>query len=387
MTLWDDGMFFGVAWADALIRLLVVVLFMTVTVMLLIWLERKFVARIQQRMGPTRTGPIGLLQSVADAGKLIAKEDVRPTTADKLTFELAPFVFFVPIFLGWVVVPFSENVGVRVDLPLGLFFIVAMASVSILGMLMAGLGSDSKYALLGGIRAIAQMISYEIPLVLSILAVAMMAQSMDIGTIIEGQGRVPNLVWQPLGFFIFMVAVTAELARRPFDLPVAESELVGGPHVEYSGIRWSMFFLAEYTNLFLLSLLGQAIFLGGYEWPLGSDIGWGWQIALTFIKTTIFILVFMWIGGTFPRLRIDQLMAYAWKVLIPLSLVQIFITGLTKVYEWPDAVMGVASGIVLLLSFFAVQRAVRQGGRLPRDERLAYIRARQEAMRQARALQ
>jgi NADH-quinone oxidoreductase subunit H len=387
MTLWDDGMFFGVAWADALIRLLIVVLFMTVTVMLLIWLERKFVARIQQRMGPTRTGPIGLLQSVADAGKLIAKEDVRPSTADKLAFELAPFVFFVPIFLGWVVVPFSEDIGVRVDLPLGLFFILAMASVSILGMLMAGVGSDSKYALLGGIRAIAQMISYEIPLVLSVLAVAMMAQSMDIGAIIEGQGRVPNLVWQPLGFFIFMVAVTAELARRPFDLPVAESELVGGPHVEYSGIRWSMFFLAEYTNLFLLSLLGQAIFLGGYEWPLGSEIGWGWQLALTVIKTTVFILVFMWIGGTFPRLRIDQLMSYAWKVLIPLSLVQIFITGLTKVYELQDVVMGVASGIVLLLSFFAVQRAVRQGGRLPREERLAYIRARQEAMRQARALQ
>lgn len=387
MTLWDDGMFFGVAWADALIRLLIVVLFMTVTVMLLIWLERKVVARIQQRLGPTRTGPIGLLQSVADAGKLIAKEDVRPSTADKLAFELAPFVFFVPIFLGWVVVPFSKDIGVRVDLPLGLFFILAMASVSILGMLMAGVGSDSKYALLGGIRAIAQMISYEIPLVLSVLAVAMMAQTMDIGTLIEGQGRVPNLVWQPLGFFIFMVAVTAELARRPFDLPVAESELVGGPHVEYSGIRWSMFFLAEYTNLFILSLLGQAIFLGGYEWPLGSEWGWGWQLALTVIKTTVFILVFMWIGGTFPRLRIDQLMSYAWKLLIPLSLVQIFITGVTKVYDWPDVVMGVASGIVLLLSFLAVQRALRQGGRLPREERLAYIRARQEAMRQARALQ
>jgi NADH-quinone oxidoreductase subunit H len=224
-------------------------------------------------------------------------------------------------------------------------------------------------------------------LVLSVLAVGMMAQTLDIRAIIEGQDLVPNLVWQPLGFFIFMVAVTAELARRPFDLPVAESELVGGPHVEYSGIRWSMWMLAEYTNLFILSLLGQAIFLGGYAWPLGNEWGWGWQLALTFIKTTAFILLFMWIGGTFPRLRIDQLMAYAWKALIPLSLVQIFITGLTKVYGWPDVVMGVASAVVLLLSFVVVQRGLRQGGRRPREERLAYLRARQEAMRQARAVQ
>jgi NADH-quinone oxidoreductase subunit H len=390
MTLWEDGMFFGVAWADALIRLLIVVGFMTVTVMMLIWLERKFVARIQQRLGPTRTGPAGLLQSVADAGKLLAKEDVRPSTADRLSFELAPFVFFVPIFLGFVVVPFSPDIGVRVSLPLGLFFILAVASVSIVGMVMAGLGSDSKYALLGGLRAVAQMISYEIPLVLSVLAVAMMAQSMDLTQIIEGQGGAPNILWQPLGFFIFVVAVAAELARRPFDLPVAESELVGGPHVEYSGIRWSMWMLAEYANLFILSLLGQALFLGGYAWPLGTgdgDLLWIWQVVLTFIKTTAFILLFMWIGGTFPRLRIDQLMAYAWKVLIPLTFVQIFIAGVVKVYDWPDAVMGVLSGIVLLASFWVVRRAVRQGGRRPREERLALLRARQEALHAARAVQ
>jgi len=387
LSLWDDGLFFGSNWADALIRLLIIVLFMTVTVMMLIWLERKFVARIQQRMGPTRTGPIGLLQSVADAGKLIAKEDVRPLTADGLVFQLAPFVFFVPIFLGFVVIPFTRQVGVRgvgtdagnYALPLGLFFLIAVSSVSIVGMLMAGLSSDNKYALLGGLRAVAQMISYEIPLVLSVLAVAMMAGSLDLRVISEGQSTVPNIVWQPLGFFIFMTAATAEMARRPFDLPVAESELVGGPHVEYSGIRWSMFFLGEYANLFILSAFASVIFLGGYAFPFGLDWGWGWQLALMVIKTTVFILVFMWIGATFARMRIDQLMAFAWKVLIPLTFVQIFITGLIKVYSWPDVIMGVTSAGALVLASVVVRRSVKTSTRWTREQRLAYLRARRAA--------
>ena len=374
------GYAFGIAWLDALIRLVSIVGFMTVTAMFLIWLERKFVARIQQRLGPTRTGPMGLLQSVADAGKLLTKEDLRPTTADRWVFELAPFVFFVPVFLSFVVIPFTRDLGVRSGLSLGLFFMVAVPSVSIVGMLMAGLASDNKYALLGGLRSVAQMISYEIPLVLSVLAVALMAQSLDLREITEQQDVVPNIVWQPLGFFIFMTAATAELARRPFDLPVAESELVGGPHVEYSGIRWSMFFLAEYTNLFILSAFGSVLFLGGYAWPFGLDWGWGWQFILTFIKTSLLILTFMWIGATFPRLRIDQLMAYAWKVLIPLTFVQIFITGLVKVYGWPDIVMTVASLAALGIAFWAVRRGVRRSVRAPREERLAYLRRRGAAV-------
>lgn len=376
ISLYEDDLIFGIAWLDAVIRLLAVVGFMTVTVMMLIWLERKFVGRIQQRLGPTRTGPMGLLQSVADAGKLLTKEDLRPTTADRWVFELAPFAFFVPIFLGFVVIPFTADIGVRVALPLGLFFIVAVSSVSIVGMLMAGIASDNKYALLGGVRAVAQMISYEIPLVLSVLAVAMLARTMDLRGIVEGQNAVPNIVWQPLGFFIFIVASTAEMARRPFDLPVAESELVGGPHVEYSGIRWSMFMLAEYANLFILSAFGSVLFLGGYQWPMGTEWGWGWQLVLTFAKTTLLILVFMWIGATFPRLRIDQLMAYAWKVLIPLTFVQIFITGLVMTYDWPDVVMGVASLIALLFAFWGVRRSVKTSTRPSREERLAYLRRR-----------
>ncbi len=378
-TWWKNGMFFGQAWADALVRLVIVVAFMTVTVMLLIWLERKLVARIQQRLGPTRTGPMGLLQSVADAIKLLAKEDLRPLTADRWVFELAPFVFFVLAFLTFVVLPFTEDLGIRAGLPLGLFFIVAVSSVSIVGMLMAGLASDSKYALLGGLRSVAQMISYELPLVLSVLSVAMMAGTMDLREIVRAQDRVPYLLWQPLAFFIFMTASTAELARRPFDLPVAESELVGGPHVEYSGIRWSMFMLAEYTNLFILSAFGSVMFLGGYAWPFGLDWGWPWQVVLTFVKTTLLILVFMWIGATFPRLRIDQLMAYAWKVLIPLAFLQVFITGLVKVYGWPDIAITIPSALALIGAAVVVRKRLRYTVRRPREERLAYLRARAAA--------
>jgi NADH-quinone oxidoreductase subunit H len=390
LSLWEDELFFGTQWADALIRLALIVGFMTVTAMMLIWLERKFVGRIQQRLGPTRTGPIGLLQSVADAGKLLAKEDLRPTTADSAVFQLAPFVFFVPIFLGFVAVPYTRDLGVRgvggVALPLGLFFIIAVSSVSIVGMLMAGLASDNKYALLGAIRAVAQMISYEIPLVLSVLAIAMMARSMDLRVITEQQSSVPNVVWQPLGFFLFLTAATAEMARRPFDLPVAESELVGGPHVEYSGIRWSMFFLAEYTNLFILSAFGSVLFFGGYAWPFGADAHWIAQAATTVVKTTVLILVFMWIGATFPRLRIDQLMTFAWKVLIPLTFVQIFITGLVETYDWPHIIMGVASAAALVLASVVVRRRVRNTIRRPREERLAYL-ARRQAARAASQLQ
>lgn len=383
VTLWEDDFFFGNPWGDALIRLLIIVLFMTVTVMMLIWLERKFVGRIQQRLGPTRTGPLGLLQSVADAGKLMSKEDLRPSTADSLVFQLAPFIFFVPIFLGFVVLPFTDAIGVRgvgsYAMPLGLFFLIATSSMSIVGLLMAGLASDNKYALMGALRSVAQMVSYEIPLVLSCLAVAMLAGSLDLHVITKAQENVPFIIYQPLGFFIFMTAATAEMARRPFDLPVAESELVGGPHVEYSGIRWSMFFLGEYANLFIVSVFGSALFLGGYAFPFGIELGWPMQLLNITIKTTIMMLVFMWIGATFPRLRIDQLMSFAWKVLIPLTFAQILVTGFVRVYGYPDIIAGIVSLAFLVLASVVVRRRVLRTGRRPRAERLAYLQRRAAA--------
>lgn len=370
---------FDISWLDSILRLLLLVGFMTVNALLLIWAERKVLARMQARIGPTRTGPMGLLQSIADGGKLMSKEDVKPSTADRWVFDLAPFALFVPIFVSFMVLPYSRQVWVR-SLPLGLFFVVAVQSVSIVGILMAGWASDSKYALLGGVRAVAQMVSYEIPLVLSILAVAMVSQTLDLREIVEGQRTVPNIVIQPLAFVIFLIAALAELTRNPFDIPVAESEVVGGPFLEYSGIRWSMFFLGEYTNLFVMSLFGTVVFLGGYAWPFGLNVGWGLQLVLTMVKVTLMILLMFWIRGSLPRLRIDQLMSFAWKLLIPLSFAMIFVNGLIQIYvddtRVQKTLLGVTSLLMVVFLFEAVRRGVRRTGRSPRAERVAALRAR-----------
>ena len=238
----------GNIWLDSLLGLLAMVGLMTVGTLALIWLERKVAARIQMRLGPMFVGPYGLLQTLADAVKLIGKEDIRPRTADRWIFELAPFAVFVPVFVALTALPFTHDWAVSF-LDLGVFFIVAVTGLSFVGFLMAGWASDNKYALLGGLRAAAQLISYEVPLVLSLIAVSMIVGSLSLSEIVIYQGRVPLFVWQPLAFFIFLVAVLAELERQPFDIPTAESEVVGGPFIEYSGIRWSMFFLASYTGL------------------------------------------------------------------------------------------------------------------------------------------
>lgn len=365
-------------WLDAVVRVIIIVLFMTLIVLALTYIERKVLGKIQLRLGPTRTGPAGLLQPVADAVKLLTKEDLRPALADRWVFQLAPYAIFVPTFLAFVALPFAPSWGIR-SLPLGLFYIVAVTSVSIVGWVMAGWGSDNKYALLGAVRAAAQMVSYEIPLVLSLLAVAMISQSLDIVRIVTDQGRIPNVVWQPLGFFIFLAALLAELNRTPFDIPVAESEVVGGPFVEYSGIRWSMFQLTEYASVFIFSVLGSALFLGGWNWPLGDSAGLWWQLILTFVKAGALILTVMWIRGTFPRLRIDQLMSFAWKVLIPLSFAQIFFNGLVLIYGWPRIFLLVFSGALLLLAVYGVESAVRTIPRRTREERMAAVQRWQEA--------
>ncbi|SVE34892.1 uncharacterized protein METZ01_LOCUS487746, partial [marine metagenome] len=238
----------------------------------LIYAERKILARFHQRVGPQKTGPRGLLQSVADAVKLVGKEDLRPAAADPWTFELAPYFVFIPIFLGFVIVPWVQGWNVRL-LELGILYFVAISSISVVGWVMAGWGSDNRYAIIGALRAAAQGISYELPLVLALLSAAMLAGSLQLDKIVEFQSAVPLIVWQPLGFFIFFVAALAELNRTPFDIPVGESEIVGGPFVEYSGIRWSMFFLAEYAGMLIMAFVGSSVFLGGYSWPFGEDFG------------------------------------------------------------------------------------------------------------------
>ena len=345
-------------WVDAVIRLQLIVILMTVVVMGLIYGERKIIGRFQRRLGPMRTGPFGILQSLADALKLVGKEDLRPRGADPWVFELAVYFVFVPVFMAFVAVPFAFDWNVRV-LELGLFYVVAISSINIVGWVMAGWASDNRYAMLGALRAAAQGISYELPLILSLIAVSMVVRtdagrgSLALGVIVAEQGHIPYIVWQPLAFAIFYVAMLAELNRTPFDIPVGESEVVGGPFVEYSGIRWSMFFLAEYAGLFILSLVGAAVFLGGWAWPLGEEVGPVWQLLLTAGKALLLIFSVFWVRVTMPRMRIDQLMGFSWKVLLPMSFALILVNGLILVYDWPDVVL-LASNVVGLIALYLI---------------------------------
>jgi NADH-quinone oxidoreductase subunit H len=379
---------FGVdmnVWLDAFLRLQIVVIVMTVTVMALIYIERKFVGRIQMRLGPMRTGPFGTLQSIADALKLLTKEDLRPATADFWLFELAPYVTFIPVFMTLLALPFMEGWGVR-DLQLGLFYIVAVSGVTVIGYIMAGWASDNKYALLGAIRSAAQLISYEIPLILAVVAVSMVAASLNINDIVLAQDDVPFALLQPLPFLILLTATLAELSRRPFDIPIGESELVGGPWVEYSGIRWSIIFaLTEYAGLWGMSILGALVFLGGWEWPFGTASFWGdfdfiYQLLLVFVKSFFLILTMMWISATFPRLRIDQLMGFCWKVLLPFGFLQVIINGIVLSYldseVARDVVLFATSSALLVAMAYVIYLATRQPSR---EERVAGILAARSA--------
>jgi NADH-quinone oxidoreductase subunit H len=354
--------FFGMSWLDAIIRVLIVVSVMTIVVVYLTYGERKVVARFQQRMGPTKTGPAGLLQGFADALKLVTKEDIRPTNADRWVFEFAPYATFIPVFLVLVVLPFAENWGVR-NLGLGVFFVFAVLGLNIVGVMMAGLGSGNKYALLGGVRAAAQMISYEIPLVISLLAVAMVAGTLNLNEMALLQESRPFILIQPLAFVIFFTAMLSELHRAPFDIPVAESEIVGGYFVEYSGIRWSMFQLSEYAALFAFSVFGSVIFLGGWAWPYGTELGWGFQLFLTAVKSIIFILAVFWVRTTLPRLRIDQLMNFCWKVLIEVSFALLLVNGFFLYYGWPEELLALVNWIGAIALLGAIFYRGRRGSK------------------------
>jgi NADH-quinone oxidoreductase subunit H len=365
MTFMQWGLF-GIemnVWLDAFLRLNIVVLAMTLVVLFLIYLERKFVGRIQMRLGPMRTGPYGTFQTAADAIKLLTKEDLRPASADRWLFELAAYVAFVPVFMVLLALPFTATWGVR-DLQLGVFYVVAIAGISTLGYLMAGWASDNKYALIGAVRSAAQLISYELPLILAVLSVSMVAGSLNLREITLAQDTVPYFILQPLPFFLLLTASLAELSRRPFDIPIGESELVGGPWVEFSGIRWSiMFALGEYAALFGLAVLTSLLFLGGWQWPFGTEWGLAWQLFLISSKTMLVILVIMWIGATFPRLRIDQLMNFNWKILLEFAFLQVIVNGIVIVYGLPNVFLALTSGALLVAMTYVIYRATRQPSR------------------------
>ena len=300
-------------------------------VLSLTWLERKVLGRLQLRLGPTRTGPMGLMQPIADALKLILKEDIIPASSEKALFWVAPIIVVISAFMIWVTIPGTQNAVIQ-NLDLGLFYIIAFSVVGILGLVLAGWGSANKYGTLGGLRAAAQLISYEIPIIMVAISMAMLAQSLDLREIVNGQDDYIYFLVQPLGLALFFIAGLAEVGRTPFDIYFAESEIVGGPFVEYSGAHWSVFFLAEYINTFAIAALTVILFFGGWSGPgLTGD----WGIIYFLLKIYLVILVIFWIRGTFPRLRIDQLMAFAWKVMVPMSFLTIVMTAVYQFYGWP----------------------------------------------------
>ena len=332
---------------------------LTIIVLLLVWLERKVLARIQMRMGPMRVGFHGALQPIADAIKLISKEDILPAWADKLVYWFAPIVVFVPAFLLWVTIPFGKNMVIR-SLDLGLFFIVAISVLAVLGLIMAGWGSANKYAVLGGLRAAGQLMSYEINLIMAILTIAILSQSLNLVEIVDKQSQIPNIFIQPLGLVLFFIAGLAELGRTPFDIHHAESEVVGGPFVEYSGAHWSVFFLAEYINTFTISILTVLLFLGGWHWPnipFSGNLQTILCVFVVLIKTILVVSLIFWIRATYPRLRIDQLMSFGWKMLIPMAFINVTITACIIYYdELPLWILPILSVILLILSAVIIQR-------------------------------
>ncbi len=298
----------------------------------LTWIERKIAGHIQQRLGPMRVGWHGLLQPLADGIKLLTKEDHIPTDADRFLFTLAPIIALIPPFAVFVAIPFGDSVTIfgteitlyLVDMNVALLYILAVAGIEVIGVILAGWASNSKYAVLGSLRTCAQMISYEIPMGFSVIGVIMLAQSMSLVDIVEAQAGLWNVVYQPLGFFVFFVAAIAEAQRIPFDLPEAEGDLGAGYHTEYSGMRFSFFMISEYLIVVLLSALIVILFFGGWHGVLIPLPGPVWFL----LKVGFFIWVFMWLRFTFPRYRYDHLMTIGWKVLLPLSLANILISGI-----------------------------------------------------------
>lgn len=340
--------------AVVIVKVVIIFLILSLLVVFIVWFERKVVAHMQSRIGPNRWGPYGLLTSIADGIKLFFKEGIVPTTADRVTFLLAPGISLGAAFLAFAAIPFGTKVELFhrqiffqiTDLNVGLLWVLAMGSIAVYGVVLAGWASGSKYPLLGGIRSSAQMISYEIALSLSLIPVVMSAGTLSLRGIVQAQGgTIGRITW--LGsvgyigkalphwyvfyhlpaFLIFLVAGVAETNRPPFDLAEADTELVGGYHTEYSGIKFAMFFLAEYLHVITISALAVLLFLGGWNGVHFSFLPWAWPLAWFVAKTFFFVFVFVWLRATLPRLRYDRLMELGWKVLIPAALTWVVVSG------------------------------------------------------------
>jgi NADH-quinone oxidoreductase subunit H len=310
--------------------------------------ERRVLGFMQARRGPNRTGPFGSFQIIADAIKSMLKEDIIPDKADKLLHWLAPVIAFFPVLLIFGVIPLQDG-AILVDLNIGILYILAISSLSVIGIFMAGWASNNKYSMLGAMRAIASVVSYEIPVVISIVGVIMIAGSLSMNDIVIAQ-NIPFILLQPLGFLLFFIGSCAEISRSPFDLLEADQEIVAGHHTEYSGMKFILFYLVEYAEALALSAVIATVFLSGWKGPVLPP--WLWFL----LKTIIVYFVLIWTRATLPRVRIDQLMALAWKFLFPLSLINLVITGI-EVLAWPQSLpwvvvpVNIAITVVLVLAW------------------------------------
>jgi len=341
----------GGFWWHWLFFTIVIIAFILSMVMAFIYIERRGMARMQARLGPNRVGPLGVLQPVADAIKVLLKEDIIPTRADKIVHWLAPVVAFAPALMIFAVVPFQDG-ALLADLNIGILYVVAISSVSTVGIFMAGWGSSNKYSLLGAMRSVAAVVSYEIPLILAIVGVVLITGSLSMNQIVLAQD-IPFILLQPLGFLLFFIAACAEINRSPFDLMEADSEIVAGFHTEYSGMKFAMFYLVEYAEALAMSAIITTLFLGGWRGPVLPP--WLWFL----IKVVAVFFLMVWTRTTLPRIRIDQLMAFAWKCLFPLALINLIITAI-QVLTLPTALlwvmipvnMAITAVVVLLWSKF-----------------------------------
>ena len=363
----------GVHWAELLVTVIkVVVAFgvLLVSVMLMIWFERKVISDMQARIGPNRAGPFGILQTLADGVKLFFKEDLLPERADRFVFKLAPYLSLVPAFVAFSIVPVGGVVTVAhhtfelqvADPPIGILLLLAVSSISVYGVMLAGWSSGSKYPLLGSVRASAQMVSYEAALGMTVIMVVLLGGTLSTRGIVDSQAQTFLGSWNIIRtgvvpFFLFIIAITAELNRPPFDLVEAEQELVGGFHTEYASIRFAMFFLAEFMNTITMSAVIVTLFLGGPDGPRFHFVSWLWPILWFLGKTLVFLFVYVWFRAALPRLRYDQLMDLGWKLLIPLSLGWTLVVAAFLIRGW----WGVGVIVALFVAGGLLVRSVHVG--------------------------
>ena len=364
-------------WALLIGRVVVVFFALLITVMILVWMERKVIADMQTRVGPMRAGPRGILITIADGIKLFFKEGITPTMADRPVYLIAPVIAMLPAFLAFAVIPFGppiELFGREVplqlaDLSIGVLWILAMGSLMVYSIVLAGWSSGSNYPLLGSVRSSAQMISYEVGMSLAIVAVLMYSDALRMSEIVASQDRVWNVIPQFPAFVIYLIAGLAETNRPPFDLPEAETELVAGYHTEYSGIKFAMFYLGEYLHTITVAAVAVTLWLGGWRGPAPDFLPWLWPLLWFLLKVLVIVYVYVWIRATLPRIRYDRLMAFGWKVLIPFGLVWILLTGaiivLPDVYGRDAVVTAFAVGFGVLVVVSLVWPAVT---RRPKEE-------------------